>query len=195
MLVYSLNFMIMHDWWILVRVFLIFLIFLDFLRSLARQGDASSEINELVYFRADHHLPHPTRQHETVFALRCSELIEDCLSSFHTQLVVAVLMLKSCGALYRRTTSGKLRMKSPEPFHANCDVIGRSLCSADKNAICVDRSRPSIDGMDVHRPETEMFCLRDYDAYGFDIDHTLAKYNLVELFKVRVYVKYILVLS
>ena len=29
-----------------------------------------------------------------------------------------------------------------------------------------------------------MFCLRDYDAYGFDLDHTLAKFNLVNLTKV-----------
>ena len=29
-----------------------------------------------------------------------------------------------------------------------------------------------------------MFCLQDYDAYGFDLDHTLAKFNLVNLTKV-----------
>ena len=29
-------------------------------------------------------------------------------------------------------------------------------------------------------------CLADYDAYGFDLDHTLAKYKLVEFFDVSV---------
>lgn len=28
-----------------------------------------------------------------------------------------------------------------------------------------------------------MFCLKNYDAYGFDLDHTLAKFNLVNLTK------------
>ena len=34
--------------------------------------------------------------------------------------------------------------------------------------------------------EEAMFCLQDYDAYGFDLDHTLAKFNLVNLTKVIV---------
>ena len=29
------------------------------------------------------------------------------------------------------------------------------------------------------------FCLKDYDAYGFDLDHTLAKYKLKDLMRVR----------
>lgn len=29
------------------------------------------------------------------------------------------------------------------------------------------------------------FCLADYDAIGFDMDHTLAKYKLVNLLNVR----------
>lgn len=29
------------------------------------------------------------------------------------------------------------------------------------------------------------FCLTDYDAIGFDLDHTLAKYKLTEICKVR----------
>ena len=29
------------------------------------------------------------------------------------------------------------------------------------------------------------FCIADYDAIGFDMDHTLAKYKLVNLLNVR----------
>ena len=32
--------------------------------------------------------------------------------------------------------------------------------------------------------QEEIFCLEDYDAYGFDLDHTLAKFNLVNLIEV-----------
>ena len=30
-------------------------------------------------------------------------------------------------------------------------------------------------------------CLADYDAYGFDLDHTLAKYKLVDLITVSLF--------
>jgi hypothetical protein len=34
----------------------------------------------------------------------------------------------------------------------------------------------------VSQQKAEMtFCLTGYDAYGFDLDHTLAKYKLTEL--------------
>ena len=39
-----------------------------------------------------------------------------------------------------------------------------------------------------HYKKKEMtFCLTDYDAYGFDLDHTLAKYKLTELCRVGFY--------
>ena len=40
---------------------------------------------------------------------------------------------------------------------------------------CKNESRSAVN---------KMFCLKDYDAYGFDLDHTLAKFNLVNLTKV-----------
>lgn len=54
-----------------------------------------------------------------------------------------------------------------------------------------------IDGMSFHifgleiqrqtcaMSSAEEFCLADYDAIGFDLDHTLAKYKLVDLMNVR----------
>jgi len=37
----------------------------------------------------------------------------------------------------------------------------------------------------VSQQKAEMtFCLTSYDAYGFDLDHTLAKYKLTELCRV-----------
>lgn len=32
--------------------------------------------------------------------------------------------------------------------------------------------------------DSTTFCLADYDAIGFDLDHTLAKYKLVDLMNV-----------
>ena len=39
-------------------------------------------------------------------------------------------------------------------------------------------------GMD-HQESKKTLCIKDYDAIGFDIDHTLAKYNIPNLFDVR----------
>ena len=56
-----------------------------------------------------------------------------------------------------------------------------------------------IDGMSFHifgleiqrqtcaMSSAEEFCLADYDAIGFDLDHTLAKYKLVDLMNVRLF--------
>ncbi|KAL5010062.1 hypothetical protein ScPMuIL_012367 [Solemya velum] len=93
-------------------------------------------------------------------------------------------MLKTLGTSYCRLAFGKLRVKSTEPTDASCDVIGRGLRTAGESTTH-GRSRLSNDTpqLEERRLGNKMFCLRDYDAYGFDIDHTLAKYKLVELFK------------
>ena len=39
-------------------------------------------------------------------------------------------------------------------------------------------------GMDNQETKKTLF-IKDYDAIGFDIDHTLAKYNIPNLFDVR----------
>ena len=40
-------------------------------------------------------------------------------------------------------------------------------------------------GMDC---QEKTLCIKDYDAIGFDIDHTLAKYNIPNLFDVSIIV-------
>ena len=48
----------------------------------------------------------------------------------------------------------------------------------------VRRSRHSVAGA-MTTADDGKFCLADYDAIGFDMDHTLAKYKLVNLLNVR----------
>ena len=45
---------------------------------------------------------------------------------------------------------------------------------------CLSNFHASMDRQEKKKP----LCIKDFDAIGFDIDHTLAKYNIPNLFDV-----------
>lgn len=46
------------------------------------------------------------------------------------------------------------------------------------------QSRSSKSSKSVLMMQTHKFCLDKFDVFGFDLDHTLCKYKLVNLFNV-----------
>ncbi len=67
-------------------------------------------------------------------------------------------------------------------------VLGVKNCQKQMRDFCRLQARPPF-AVNVMEPaetnQAKCLAIRDYDAIGFDIDHTLAKYNLPNLFDVR----------